>query len=150
MPNLLTHYGPLLALRATTGTSGANPSLLLCTPSHLVGVLRTGARMLLTNNVQVDASAGYLSFAQNGLDVWESKLRSRSAFETGRAVRQGASASLDEYRSRWRVAGFRSITDIRNDLADDRVGSSRQCRRGPEGPFVKMLAFKLPVRFRRF
>ena len=44
-------------------------------PSPWVGSVRSGARMQLPGNALVGASVGYLSFAQNGLDVWEGKLR---------------------------------------------------------------------------
>ena len=43
--------------------------------SPWVGSVRSGARMQLPGNALVGASVGYLSFAQNGLDVWEGKLR---------------------------------------------------------------------------
>ena len=33
------------------------------------------ARALIAENFQIDASGGYLSFGQNGLDVWEGKLQ---------------------------------------------------------------------------
>ncbi len=31
--------------------------------------------MLLNNTVQVEASGGYLSFGQSGLDIWEGKFQ---------------------------------------------------------------------------
>ena len=49
--------------------------LLLATPSAWAGTLRAGARMLLNNSVQVEASGGYLSFGQSGLDIWEGKFQ---------------------------------------------------------------------------
>ncbi|PWK65654.1 outer membrane autotransporter protein [Aminobacter sp. AP02] len=49
--------------------------LELATPSAWAGTVRAGARMLFNNSVQVEASGGYLSFGQNGLDVWEGKLQ---------------------------------------------------------------------------
>jgi outer membrane autotransporter protein len=38
------------------------------------GALRFGARAMLTRSTNFEASAGYLSLGQNGLDVWEFKL----------------------------------------------------------------------------
>jgi outer membrane autotransporter protein len=49
--------------------------LTLATPSAWSGTLRAGFRALLNNSVQVEASGGYLSFGQNGLDVWEGKFQ---------------------------------------------------------------------------
>ena len=49
--------------------------LELATPSAWSGTLRAGARMLINDSVQVEASGGYLSFGQSGLDVWEGKLQ---------------------------------------------------------------------------
>ena len=49
--------------------------LELATPSAWSGTLRAGARMLLNDSVQVEASGGYLSLGQSGLDVWEGKLQ---------------------------------------------------------------------------
>jgi len=49
--------------------------LELATPSAWSGTLRGGARMLINDSVQVEASGGYLSFGQSGLDVWEGKLQ---------------------------------------------------------------------------
>ena len=37
--------------------------------------MRVGATMLLNESVQVDASAGYLSFGQDDLNIWEGKLQ---------------------------------------------------------------------------
>jgi Autotransporter beta-domain len=42
--------------------------LALATPSPWAGTLRAGVRTLLNNSVQVEASGGYLSFGQSGLD----------------------------------------------------------------------------------
>ncbi|MBZ9655771.1 autotransporter outer membrane beta-barrel domain-containing protein [Phyllobacterium lublinensis] len=50
------------------------------TPSPWSFLLRAGARMLLTDSFQLEASAGYLSFGQGGLDVWEGKLHLSYAF----------------------------------------------------------------------
>ncbi len=47
----------------------------LVTPSAWTGTLRAGARMQLSNSVQVEASGGYLSFGQSGLDIWEGKFQ---------------------------------------------------------------------------
>ena len=49
--------------------------LALVTPSEWAGTLRAGATMLLNKSVQVDASAGYLSFGQDDLNIWEGKLQ---------------------------------------------------------------------------
>ena len=49
--------------------------LALVTPSEWAGTLRAGATMLLNESVQVDASAGYLSFGQDDLNIWEGKLQ---------------------------------------------------------------------------
>ena len=49
--------------------------LALVTPSAWAGTLRAGARMQLNNSVQIDASGGYLSFGQSGLDIWEGKFQ---------------------------------------------------------------------------
>ena len=43
-------------------------------PSAWSGMLRGGVRMSI-NTVLLEASAGYLSFGQPDLDVWEGKLR---------------------------------------------------------------------------
>ncbi|MEW9838613.1 autotransporter outer membrane beta-barrel domain-containing protein [Mesorhizobium marinum] len=45
----------------------------LVTPSAWTGTLRAGARMQLSDTVQVEASGGYLSLGQNDLDIWEGK-----------------------------------------------------------------------------
>jgi outer membrane autotransporter protein len=45
----------------------------LATPSAWTGTLRAGARMRLSDSVQVEASGGYLSFGHSGLDIWEGK-----------------------------------------------------------------------------
>ena len=49
--------------------------LALVTPSAWTGTFRVGARMQLNNSVQVEASGGYLSFGQSGLDIWEGKFQ---------------------------------------------------------------------------
>ena len=49
--------------------------LALVTPSAWTGTFRAGARMQLSNSVQVEASGGYLSFGQSGLDIWEGKFQ---------------------------------------------------------------------------
>jgi len=49
--------------------------LELAAPSAWSGTLRAGARMLISNSVQVEASGGYLSIGQSGLDIWEGKLQ---------------------------------------------------------------------------
>ena len=49
--------------------------LEFATPSALSGSLRAGGRMLLNDSVQDEASGGYLSFGQSGLDVWEGKFQ---------------------------------------------------------------------------
>ena len=49
--------------------------LALATPSAWSGTVRAGARMVLNNSVQVEASGGYLSFGQSRLDVWEGKFQ---------------------------------------------------------------------------
>ncbi|NRP19316.1 hypothetical protein LPJGGPFB_02571 [Ensifer adhaerens] len=48
--------------------------LSLATPSPWSFSLRSGVRMLITNALQLEASAGYLSFGQANLDVWDCKL----------------------------------------------------------------------------
>ena len=50
------------------------------TPSPWTGTLRTGFRMLITDRLQVDASGGYLSFGQSGLDIWEGQMQVSFAF----------------------------------------------------------------------
>jgi hypothetical protein len=50
------------------------PGLDLATPSAWSGNLRAGVKALVNKEVIVDASAGYLSFGQNGLDVWTGRL----------------------------------------------------------------------------
>lgn len=47
----------------------------MATPSPWTASVRTGMRALLTNNAQIEASVGYLSFGQNGLNVWDGQLR---------------------------------------------------------------------------
>ncbi len=49
--------------------------LTMATPSPWTASVRTGMRALLTNNAQIEASVGYLSFGQNGLNVWDGQLR---------------------------------------------------------------------------
>ncbi|RVG49314.1 autotransporter outer membrane beta-barrel domain-containing protein, partial [Sinorhizobium meliloti] len=44
------------------------------TPSPWAFSLRSGFRMLLNDNLQIEATGGYLSFGQEDLDVWEGKL----------------------------------------------------------------------------
>ncbi len=44
------------------------------TPSPWSFSLRSGFRMLVNDNLQIEATGGYLSFGQNDLDVWEGKL----------------------------------------------------------------------------
>ncbi|GAU86063.1 hypothetical protein BIWAKO_06011 [Bosea sp. BIWAKO-01] len=48
--------------------------LSLATPSRWSYSARGGVRALISSSVQVEASAGYLSFGQQGLDVWEGRL----------------------------------------------------------------------------
>jgi outer membrane autotransporter protein len=50
------------------------PDLDLVTPSEWSGNLRLGVKALVNKQVIVDASGGYLSFGQNGLDVWHGRL----------------------------------------------------------------------------
>lgn len=57
-----------------------NGSLQPVTPSPWSFTLRGGATALLTQNVSLDAKGGYLSFGQNGLDVWEMDMRLAIAF----------------------------------------------------------------------
>lgn len=49
--------------------------LSLVTPSPWAGTLRAGVRLATRNALQLEATAGYLSFGQNDLDAWEGKLR---------------------------------------------------------------------------
>ncbi|OCP01782.1 MULTISPECIES: autotransporter outer membrane beta-barrel domain-containing protein [unclassified Ensifer] len=44
------------------------------TPSPWSFSLRSGFRMLVNDNLQLEATGGYLSFGQKDLDVWEGKL----------------------------------------------------------------------------
>ncbi|MGH8433006.1 MAG: autotransporter domain-containing protein [Pseudomonas sp.] len=44
------------------------------------GSLRTGVQALLRQDVFIDTSVGYLSFGQNGLDVWEGRVLLSIAF----------------------------------------------------------------------
>lgn len=44
------------------------------TPSPWAFSLRSGFRMLLNDNLQIEATGGYLSLGQEDLDVWEGKL----------------------------------------------------------------------------
>ncbi len=44
------------------------------TPSPWSFSLRSGFRMLVNDNLQIEATGGYLSFGQDDLDVWEGKL----------------------------------------------------------------------------
>ncbi|UWU16866.1 autotransporter domain-containing protein (plasmid) [Rhizobium sullae] len=44
------------------------------TPSPWAFSLRSGFRMLLNDNLQIEATGGYLSFGQKDLDAWEGKL----------------------------------------------------------------------------
>ncbi|MBM3092155.1 autotransporter domain-containing protein [Ensifer sp. T173] len=44
------------------------------TPSPWAFSLRSGFRMLVNDNLQIEATGGYLSFGQKDLDVWEGKL----------------------------------------------------------------------------
>ncbi|TYC64156.1 autotransporter outer membrane beta-barrel domain-containing protein [Rhodobacterales bacterium] len=45
------------------------------TPSPWSFSLRGGATALVAENVSLDARGGYLSFGQNGLDVWKAQVR---------------------------------------------------------------------------
>lgn len=49
--------------------------LSLETPSPWTFTLRSGARALIYESVQVEVSGGYLSLGQDGLDIWEGKFR---------------------------------------------------------------------------
>ncbi|RJG08807.1 hypothetical protein D3879_23370 [Pseudomonas cavernicola] len=44
------------------------------------GSLRTGVQALVAPDVFIDTSLGYLSFGQNGLDVWEGRVLLSIAF----------------------------------------------------------------------
>ncbi len=61
-------------MAAPNGGEILTADLSLATPSAWSGTLRAGARMLLNNSVQIEATGGYLSFGQSGLDIWEGKL----------------------------------------------------------------------------
>ncbi|OCP21264.1 MULTISPECIES: autotransporter domain-containing protein [unclassified Ensifer] len=54
--------------------------LSLATPSPWSFSLRSGVRMLLSEALQLEASAGYLSFGQNDLDVWDGKIELSVSF----------------------------------------------------------------------
>jgi outer membrane autotransporter protein len=54
--------------------------LSMATPSPWSFSLRSGVRMLLSNSLQLEASGGYLSFGQSGLDIWEGKLELSMSF----------------------------------------------------------------------
>lgn len=49
--------------------------LTFATPTEWSGSVRSGFRMSLSDTAIMEASAGYLSLGQNGLDVWEGRLR---------------------------------------------------------------------------
>ena len=49
--------------------------LSLATPDPWTMTARAGARLLAADNVLVEANPGYLSFGQNGLDIWEGMFR---------------------------------------------------------------------------
>ena len=57
-----------------TGTLG------FATPSAWSMTMRSGVRMLLSNSIQLDLTAGYLSLGQPGLDVVEGKLHLSVSF----------------------------------------------------------------------
>ena len=44
------------------------------TPSPWAFLLRSGFRVLLNDNLQIEATGGYLSLGQKDLDVWQGKL----------------------------------------------------------------------------
>jgi outer membrane autotransporter protein len=55
-------------------------NLTYATPSPWVGSLRAGARALVSRDTFIEASIGYLSLWQNGLNVWEGRLFLSRAF----------------------------------------------------------------------
>jgi hypothetical protein len=50
------------------------------TPSRWTFSIRSGVRAAWSDSVLLEASAGYLSLAQNGLNVWEGRIRASIAF----------------------------------------------------------------------
>jgi hypothetical protein len=54
--------------------------LSLATPSPWSYSIHGGARTLIWKTVLIEASAGYLSFGQRGLDAWEGLLRASLSF----------------------------------------------------------------------
>ncbi len=55
-------------------------TLQLVTPSPWSFTVRTGARVLLSDTVLLEATAGYLSFGQSGLDVVEARIHLSVSF----------------------------------------------------------------------
>ncbi len=73
-------FGVQYAFERPNDGSILTGSFSRATPSPWVGSLRAGGRMLITDRLQLEASGGYLSFGQNGLDVWEGRLKLAYAF----------------------------------------------------------------------
>ena len=81
-----------LGLRYTRPNGGQilTSDLQLATPLPWAFTVRSGVRMLLTDTILLEASAGYLSFGQNGLDVIEARVHVSFSFLRIRADAQSA------------------------------------------------------------
>jgi hypothetical protein len=72
--------GASFAFERPNGGQVLTGTLATAAPSAWSGLLRAGARALVSRSTFIEASAGYLSFAQNGLNVWEGRLFLSHAF----------------------------------------------------------------------
>ena len=73
-------FGSVFEYTRPNGGQILTSDLQLATPSPWAFTLRSGVRMLLTDTILLEASAGYLSFGQNGLDVIEARVHVSFSF----------------------------------------------------------------------
>lgn len=69
-----------MRVRAPNDGQILSSTLQLVTPSPWSFTVRTGARVLLSDTVLIEATAGYLSFGQSGLDVVEARIHLSVSF----------------------------------------------------------------------
>ncbi len=73
-------FGAVYEYARPNGGQILSSTLQLVTPSPWSFTVRTGARVLLSESVLLEASAGYLSFGQGGLDVVEGRIHLSVSF----------------------------------------------------------------------
>ena len=73
-------FGSVFEYTRPNGGQILTSDLQLATPSPWAFTVRSGVRMLLTDTILLEASAGYLSFGQNGLDVIEARVHVSFSF----------------------------------------------------------------------